>query len=268
MAVTFDDGYADNLHVAKPLLERYGIPATVFVATRYIEQGQRFWWDELAELLLQTPALPGSLRMRIGGAEYEWELGEAASHYRARAPAGPAGGSKLDVLDEADATPRHKFFRSVYHRLRPLPDGERREALAALSAWMGEGGADTRSQRTLSQRELLELTSGGIVEVGAHTITHPALSTLPANVQREEIQESKRCLEAMLGSAVDTFAYPHGDHSPLTAALVREAGFSCACTTRGEVIWRGADPFRLPRLGIGDWDGEEVERLLRWTALG
>ena len=58
VAITFDDGYADNLQNAKPLLERYDIPATVFVTTGYIGSEREFWWDELERLLLQPGTVP------------------------------------------------------------------------------------------------------------------------------------------------------------------------------------------------------------------
>jgi peptidoglycan/xylan/chitin deacetylase (PgdA/CDA1 family) len=78
VVVTFDDGYADNLHHAKPLLERYGIPATVFVTSDYIGQEHEFWGDKLERLLLQPGALPQTLQLQVNGTAYQWSLGEAA----------------------------------------------------------------------------------------------------------------------------------------------------------------------------------------------
>src|SRR5215212_5224770 len=78
VVVTFDDGYADNLHSAKPLLKRYDIPATFFLTTGYVGKEREFWWHELERLLLQPGTLPGRLRLKIDGNIYRWELGEAA----------------------------------------------------------------------------------------------------------------------------------------------------------------------------------------------
>src|SRR6476620_2068715 len=80
LVVTFDDGYADNLYHARPLLERHDFPATVFVTSGYLGQTHEFWWEDLARLLLHPGRLPDVLRLTIGQHAYHWELGEAASY--------------------------------------------------------------------------------------------------------------------------------------------------------------------------------------------
>ena len=122
--------------------------------------------------------------------------------------------------------------------------------------------------RPLTIEEILTLAQGKLVDIGAHTITHSLLSARTSATQREEIQRSKIHLEEILGSPVTSFAYPYGGKSTYTAetvALVREAGFACACSVSAGVVRRNADPFRLPRLHVQDWDGEEFSQVLsRW----
>src|SRR5262249_2294293 len=77
VVITFDDGAADNLHNAKPLLERYNIPATVFVATEYSKGEREFWWDELERLLLASPELPESLNLKLNGTSVNWKANDS-----------------------------------------------------------------------------------------------------------------------------------------------------------------------------------------------
>src|SRR5512134_3796914 len=80
VAVTFDDGYADNLSHAKPILESCKVPATVFVSTATLETGSALWWDELEHLLLRPSSLPHSLSVDIDGQRFEWKLGDDAEY--------------------------------------------------------------------------------------------------------------------------------------------------------------------------------------------
>src|SRR4029453_10445718 len=80
VVITFDDGYADNLYTAKPLLERYEIPATVFMTTGHIGCPHEFWWDELDRLLLQPGTLPARLELSLDCRAWQWELGEATTY--------------------------------------------------------------------------------------------------------------------------------------------------------------------------------------------
>ncbi len=109
------------------------------------------------------------------------------------------------------------------------------------------------------------LARGELIEIGAHTVTHPALSALPLTSQREEILESKARLGKILNRPVDSFSYPYGALSAETVGAVREAGFACACSASAGIVGRSTDRFQLPRVHVEDWDGEEfAKQLSRW----
>ncbi|HXG64664.1 MAG TPA: polysaccharide deacetylase family protein [Blastocatellia bacterium] len=258
--ITFDDGYVDNLWNARPLLERYDLPATVFVATGNTGQGREFWWDELERLFLQPGTLPESLRLSINGSAHAWELGDATTY----SPSDYALHSGWKNW-QADPGPRQSLYRSVYRLLYPLPEDERRKALDELRAWAGAKQDGRPAYRALSPEEVVLLAQGGLIEIGAHTVTHSQLSQLPLTLQQAEIRESKARLEEILGRPVSSFAYPYGkrsDYTTETVALVREAGFICACSNFSGTVRRRTDRYQLPRFYVMDWDGEEFSRRL------
>jgi peptidoglycan/xylan/chitin deacetylase (PgdA/CDA1 family) len=260
LVITFDDGYADNLLNAKPVLERYDVPATVFLATGYLGHNREFWWDELDRLLLQPGTLPETLRLSINGSAYEWRLDEAA-HYSEDAHRRYC---HWKAWEEAPS-PRHFLYYSLWQLLRPLLEDERQKVLNELLVWASAKPETRPTHRTLSLEEGLTLARGKLIEVGSHTVTHSALAALPAVLQRDEIQRSKVHLEEILGHPVTSFAYPYGgpsDYTAETAAIVREAGFACACSTLAGVVGRTTDRFQLPRVQVNDWDGEEFARQL------
>jgi peptidoglycan/xylan/chitin deacetylase (PgdA/CDA1 family) len=241
VVLTFDDGYADVLDHAKPLLERYQTPATVFVTTGSL--GREFWWDKLGRILFSVDGLAEQLSLQVRGGSYEWVSGNPSQR--------PASGSR-----------RHTV-QSIYQSLLPLSPVEREKVLVQLWAWAGMAPDDRPSRRALKVDELLELAAGDLVDIGAHTVTHPVLADLPIEAQRAEIQDSKSHLEEILGRPVTCFAYPNGSSSQGTLAIVRESGYSCACASHKDIAWRGSDPFRLPRLWVGNWDGKAFSRRVR-----
>lgn len=117
----------------------------------------------------------------------------------------------------------------------------------------------------MTATELIALTTDGLVEVGAHTMTHSVLSQQSMEAQRSEIEASKHALEDVVGSPVPSFSYPFGgrDHySAATVSLVRAAGFSRACSNFPGLVYLGTDSYQLPRLLVRDWSGEEFARRL------
>ena len=258
IVVTFDDGYADNLINAKPILERYNIPTTVFVATQYIDQKRQFWWDELGRLLMQTVNLPGSLHLNIRGKKYKWEL-EVPMHSSNFYLQSSGYRGILRILKRA-LYKRKSLYHKIYRQLRYLPTQELDQVLKEIRLQTNAESNNQYNHLPLSSKDLCSFEKGGIIEIGAHTESHPHLSKIPLNSQRDEIQKSKAYLENILGHNVNSFAYPHGSYSKDTIPLVKEAGFNCACSSIFGRVKRNNNLYLLPRVAIKDWDGEAFYR--------
>lgn len=264
VAVTFDDGYADNLGVAAPLLEAHGVPATVFVTAGALEDDREFWWDELERTLLWPGRLPRQLFLptRFGGIGSDF--GEAAAYSlddftRDR---------EWTVLAPHAPTERHAFYQRLQRVLHTTHDPrERRRLLDALIAAVDAAPPRRRaSHRALTKAEVARLAAGGLIEVGAHTVNHPVLAALSLDEQEREITEGRDALERLIGRPVRLFAYPFGyadSFAKETVALVRKAGFVGACTTMPEPVAALGDPWQLPRMAVRDWTAAEFERRFR-----
>lgn len=258
VAVTFDDGYADNLINAKPLLEQYSVPATVFVASGALGQEREFWWDELERILLQPGTLPEILELNINNKTFHWELGSSTDY------------SEDDyhrycgwiVNWQEFPTFRHSLYFTLHQLLQPLPDAEVSQVMDELLAWSGKKTVPFSINRTLSKKELLLLKQGDLIEIGTHTVTHQFLSMLSKTRQQDEIMQSKIVLEECSGQQVNLLAYPYGNYSMLTRAIVQEAGFACACAINEKCVWHGSDRYLLPRITIRDCGGEKFLKQL------
>lgn len=260
VVVTFDDGYADNLYLAKPLLEQYNIPATVFITTGHLGREREFWWDELEQLLLQPGTLPEKLSLNLNGSSQQWDLAEAVYY------------SETDYQRDRQIKPwesqpssRLFFYYSVWQQLQLLTEQEQLKALDQILAWSGAQPAVRTNYRSLLPEEVCVLGQGGIVEIGAHTVTHPFLSAHSLAFQQEEIQRSKAYLEELLNHPVSSFSYPFGNYTAQTVRLIQEIGFTCSCSTIPDTVWRGSDCFQFPRVQIENWNGEEfTTQLSTW----
>lgn len=242
IVVTFDDGYVDNVTTALPLLERHDIPATIFVATEPIAAGAEFAWDELAHIVFGSPELPRTVTLTIHGETLR--------------------------LETADRVALHNTLHPWLQILRP---SERDGLLQRLRDWAGFSGGPRETHRALKRSELEKLGRHDLIDIGAHTVTHPLLQRLTPEHQAQEIRTSKRHLEDILGRAVEGFAYPYGgrnDYGEESVAAVKAAGFTSACANWYASVYPGVDLYQLPRLSVPACDGEEFRRHLRWFALG
>jgi peptidoglycan/xylan/chitin deacetylase (PgdA/CDA1 family) len=261
VAVSFDDGYADNLHTALPLLEQHGVPATFFLSAGLLDGVSEFWWDELERILLHPSTLPEELELDVAGLTFRRQLGAGVT-----LSDGDYLLHRRWLYTEPPPTERHVLYLELWSLLRPLPHNHRAGLLARLASWAGAGVEPRESHRPMSAEEACSLGRNGLVEIGAHTMTHPLLPALSKERQRNEISKSKSTSEAIWGRPVESFSYPHGGFSGLTADLVRAEGFASACTSRHGPAGNRNDRFQLPRFTVGDWSGAELEaRLEQWV---
>lgn len=259
VAITFDDGYADNLYNAKPILDQYQIPATVFVTTGFTERQQEFWWDKLENICFQLEKLPDTFTLNINGKNERWALGEAVNYtvveqqnHQTRAWEGSPG-------------TRMYFYHSVWEKLQRLTDKARENALNEMAAWSDFQPKLRLKYRPMTPAELITLESSGWIEIGAHTVNHAVLASHPQTTQATEIAHSKAYLEQLLKHPVFTFSYPFGIYNRETVSLVKTMGLICACSTFETTVWKWTDRFRLPRFAVLDWDRKEFEqKILYW----
>ena len=262
IAVTFDDGYRDNLLTAKPILESCRAPATVFVSTGNLDGQAECWWDELERLFLHPSSLPRFLQLKIDGRLFEWTLGDDAGYRQEDF----MSHRSWTVLRSDDPTNRHRVYRALCRLLRPLNEQAREQTLHELRVWAGGGRQNSLGGHLMLTRDEVEhLAEGPYVKVGAHTASHPVLACLPLAGQREEIGSSKKSLEDILGQSVDGFAYPYGtrsDYTEDTTALVKETGFSFACSNFPDTVSARSDVYQLPRFVVRNWDDARFVRAL------
>ena len=222
LCITFDDGYADNFHVALPILRKHRLPATIFVASGFLDGG-RMWNDTIIEAVRRAP--PGTLDL--------CDIG--------------LGAYRLDGWVE-----RRAAVAAILDALKYRASDERQDIADRIGRTVAQA---LPNDLMLTTSELRGLHSAGIC-VGGHTVTHPILLRTPADAAREEIRKGRADLEARLGAPVRLFAYPNGkagrDFGPEHVRMVREAGFHAAFTTDWGAASQLTPRFELPR--FTPWD--------------
>jgi peptidoglycan/xylan/chitin deacetylase (PgdA/CDA1 family) len=222
VAVTFDDGYADNFAVALPILRECRVPATFFIATGYLNGG-RMWNDTIIEAVRRLPA--GPLRLETTG--LQTSITEAAGE-------------------------RRRLCEQIIVSVKHLEPAVRQAVANELASLCHDRLPD---DLMMLDRQVRGLVAEGMT-VGGHTVTHPILKKLPAEAASREIERGKKQLEALVGQPVNLFAYPNGkpgvDYGPEHAKSVQEAGFKAAFSTTRGVVSKASREWELPR--FTPWD--------------
>jgi peptidoglycan/xylan/chitin deacetylase (PgdA/CDA1 family) len=237
VALTFDDGYRDNLELAAPVLRDMGLPATFYLVPGILDGDVTPWWE------------------RVG-----WAFARATAKRAAIA------GVLLDLTTDRA---RADSLLRVETLLKSRDEAGRQEGVAELVEALAPTGSCSANTLFMDWSEAKDLVASGAA-IGSHTMQHSILSRESGPSQLADLQESKRLLEEGLQSPVRTLAYPNGqpqDYDATTRAAARTAGFAGALTTFGLVNGPSTDPFETRRRMLAPQDNaaKMVAGLLRGT---
>lgn len=223
-AVTFDDGWRDNYTNAFPILKKYRVPASIFLATGFVGTDRIFWPEEICYYLE---------RNTINKFEFE-NLSSLLSGF-------------FEEISKYHQGGRERFFDKSVETLKRYSPNER---LKILEYFRGMFRAEPFPRQMLSWDEAREMLLSGLVRFGAHTVNHEILDQVSLQTAGDEISKSREEIELRLGSKVRTFAYPNGNYSKAIRMILSESGFNAAVTTQKGFLDRGRPLMEIPRISI------------------
>ncbi len=226
IVLTVDDGYQDFAEVAYPLLLQYQVPVTLYAVSRFASGELWLWFDRLRYVCEQAV----SQKLTV-----EWSEG-------------------LISVNLQTPVQREQAWDLLSTRCLTLPTVAR-ESLIATFARCAKVVIPAQAPALFAAMDWTTLRSldPALIEIGAHTQTHPILSMCTDSELVTEITASKLEIESALQRSVVSFCYPNGrdcDFDERSVCAVRAAGFHSAVTSSGMLLPPGSDPFRLPRFGV------------------
>lgn len=226
--ITFDDGYAGNRRVLLPIVESIKVPATIFVASKAVEEGIIYWYDRLINGFQDGgPVVLDLTHLSLG-------------RYHINQYTGHRNWNELGGL---------------IHDLKTLEPDKRESVVEDILNGIEAAPAKGRHKISpLTLDELRELAASPYITIGAHSHCHNLLTQLPDDEVRTSVRRSKELIEGWIGRPVKYFAYPNGNYNGHIIEILKEEGFECALTTE-ERLWDSSEALHtIPRIGIGRYD--------------
>ncbi|HEX2866162.1 MAG TPA: FkbM family methyltransferase [Ignavibacteriales bacterium] len=240
IAITFDDGYLDNFTNALPILEKFKVPATIFVTAGMAGSKEEFWWDALERILFYNQNLPQGLNLSSDKENYDIKLLTAQDKLRA-----------------------YEILHSI---LKSQTENERKQLLSDLLKWAGLSSEGRLSHRIMNIDQLRKIAGSPYIEIGSHTVSHQRLSSMGYDEQYLELSNSRTLLEAAINKTVATLSYPFGtlgDINNDTIKAARNAGYIAGIANYPDSVNSSTDVFRVPRWLVRNWN---AETFIKWIA--
>lgn len=238
--ITFDDGYADNLHEALPILESLSAQALFYITTSNLDTDRELWWDELERIWLH---------------EREWTTDDSIHIL-----------DTFYVLKAKTVEERMNAYRALLPVLRGVPPIPRNQIIDHLRSMAGIGVEGRPTHRVMTWEELQKMSHSSSAVIGAHTHNHPSLVTLKYKEQEEEIRISKEALEKITGKKMEHFSYPYGTKADFNEDSIRaclENGFKMVCANYYDQVHTWTDKLQVPRVLVRDWNLEQFSQFMK-----
>lgn len=241
VVITFDDGYVDNYRFALPVLEKYHVPATIFVSTDLIDTDEMYWWDELEKIFIVD--------------KYTGEFVFDGALY------------KITDLDSGK-----NVCVTIRNRIKNMNPMERRESMAALRAVLGSEQPETFELRCVNTSELARMAKSPYITIGGHTKSHLSMGDVHSEeLLRSEIEESLAILKEKTGKKIDVFAYPFGgaeDRCNAADRIISECGIRKSVLVKNGNVNVNDKMYNLPRHMV--FEGEDMKKKLNkiWGIYG
>ncbi|MGC9337896.1 MAG: polysaccharide deacetylase family protein [Candidatus Cloacimonadia bacterium] len=230
LIITMDDGYEHNFLYGYPVLKKYNIPATIFLATDFIEHKIWLWSDKMQYILAKSKRT-----------EFEFPLGD-----------------KMKRFDVHDFENWYQTQLTMFAYCATIEDDKKDEYLDELAKLLSvEVPHEAAGRfRPMNWDQILEMSKNGI-DYGSHTCSHPILTRISDDRLDHEIRESKKVLENKLQTSINQFCYPNGQEHDFNESIIqklRKAGYLSSVTTIQGYNHIHADPFCIKRKQIHSID--------------
>lgn len=232
VVITFDDGYEDNYTDAYPLLQKYGLPASIFLTAGLVDSEDLLWHDQLEVLLSYTPCRYLSIKSEDG------------------------------IRNLPLRTIGEKWYAYEYltRRCLRISPSNRREFLEQLEESLKVSISEEMKKhyKLLNWDQVRTISSSGLVDFGSHTMNHHLVTSLDEKNRDYELGKSQKLIMRETGNKTTLFSYPNGNFDEKAMMHLRAHGYLGACTAERKLLNYYCDSLAIPRVGVS---GESAESL-------